>query len=105
MHLLMADVAVLKTRATQIVECRRRGAQRSVGGCRWPWEVRMALQAHESHFVARQHPRIGGAVRLVARRAAFQPHRSVLEGERTSLVTMTLETAGLVGIRRLEGSR
>ncbi len=62
----------------------------------------VALQADEAHLVAGQHARIGRAVRLVAGRAAFQPHRRVLVGKRTALVAVALEAARLVGRHRLE---
>jgi hypothetical protein len=39
-------------------------------------------------------------MRFVAAGTAFQPHGSVLEGERTSLVGVALETAWLVGSER-----
>ena len=56
----------------------------------------MALEANESYFLARQHSRIGRAVRLMTGRAAFKPHRTVLESERAALVAMAIQASRFV---------
>ncbi len=103
MHLLVADVAVLEARA---------GADRESPGGTVP-SVPLAggvgvgrLEWHSRHTKrtsgAGQHPRIGRAVRLVAGRAAFQPHRSMFESERPALVAVAFEAARFVGVHGLQ---
>ena len=75
---------------------RRRHAADEPGFRRDDRQVGMALQAYVAHLRARQHPRIGRAVRLVAGAAAFQPHRSMLEDKRPALVAMALHAARFV---------
>ena len=60
----------------------------------------VALQAHGKQHRTPQQPRIHRAVGHVAGLATFHVHRDVLVGERTALVTMTLD-ASFVVARRL----
>src|SRR5207248_8102968 len=64
-------------------------------------QVGVTLQTDLLYYRARQHPRIGGPVRLVARGAAFKTYGRVLEREWSALVPMAPETARLVGAERL----
>jgi len=105
MHLLMADVTVLEARRAQVVNPGRCGADGAIGRRLGPRQIGMAFQAHKPNVRAGQHPRIGRAVGLVARAAAFQAHGSVLEGEGSALVAVALEAAGLVGVSGLDGAR
>ena len=96
MNLLMAHRAVLEARRAQIVEGRGHHSGRHFrADC--GRQIGMTFQADLLHHRPRQHPRIRGPVRLMARCAAFKPHRRVLKREWAALVSMTLETAGLVG--------
>ena len=92
---LMADGAVLESRRPQIVERRRHDPQCHVrvGGSR---QIGVTLEADQAHFLARQHPRICRAVRLVAAPATFKTHHGMLEGERTAFIPMTVETSRFV---------
>ena len=56
----------------------------------------MAFQAHQSHFLPHQHPRIGRAMRLMTRRAAVEAHGSMFEGERPALVAVAVQAARLI---------
>ena len=98
----MARAALVKAGTPQVVERRRNAAIRVSGQCRRRSQVGMALEADETLFMPRQHPRIRRPVRLVTGRAAFQFHRRMLERERTSLVTMALEAARLIAVDCLE---
>lgn len=88
----MAYRAVLKPAAAQIVEGGRHTAKSRAAA-----QPGMAFQALETDFMARQHPRIGRAMRFMAGAAAFHPHRGMFEGEWAALVAMAAEAAGLVG--------
>ena len=68
------------------MECRRNAAQSVVLRA----DIGMAFQAHIADFMPRQHFRIGGSVRYVARRAAFEPHRGVLEREGSALIAVAI---------------
>jgi len=97
----MAEGTVLKSRAAQIVN---RGAHRSqspVGSGSGRRQVGVALHTDLPHFVARQHARVRRAVRLVACRATFQAHRSVLERERSDLIAVAFGAARFAGARGL----
>ena len=67
----------------------------------------MALQADLSCTCgARQHPRVGRAVRLMAGAAAFQPSPERARRRKgPALVAVALEAARLVGIARLDHLR
>src|SRR4051794_5187803 len=97
---LVTNGTVPETWRPQIVKRWRHNANHLLCACGLRWQVGVALKAHVSHFVTRQHSRVRGAMRFVATRTAFQPHGSVLEGERTSLVGVTFVTAWLVGSER-----
>ncbi len=56
----------------------------------------MALQAHETNFGAREHSRIRGPVRFMARLTAFKTKRRMFERERTTLVAVALDAARIV---------
>ena len=62
----------------------------------------MTLQANKSDIGARQHSRIGRAVRLMTRLAAFKAHRGMLESEWTALVAVTAEASRLISGKSLE---
>lgn len=96
MDFLMADRAVLESRRPQIVERRRNHPQGHVrvGGSR---QIGVTLEADQAHFLARQHPRIRRAVRLVAAAATFKTDYRMLEGERTAFIPMTVETSWFIG--------
>ena len=98
----MADGTVLEARAADIVNRGTNRAQGAVGSGGWRRQVGVALHADLSNFVARQHAWVGGAVGLMARNAAFEAHRSVVERERPDLITVALGTAGFTGARGLE---
>ena len=68
-------------------------------------EIRVALQADKSDIGARQHSRIGRAVRLMTRLAAFKAHRGMLEGERAALIAVAFEATRLVGGEALQHCR
>src|SRR3989442_9737396 len=94
----VADGAVLELRTAQIVKSRRNATQQP-GGVRpgaGRANIGVALQADKARFVADQHSRIHGPVRLMARRASFKLHRRMLKYEGAALVTVALEPAGLV---------
>jgi hypothetical protein len=98
--LLVANGAVPETRRPQIVERWRHNADHRLRTCGLRRHIGMALEAHVPHLMACQHSRIRGAMHFVATGAAFQPHRRVLERERTSLVGVAFETTWLVGSER-----
>ena len=102
MHLLVTEGAVLEARTAQVVERRRHRSQRRVGRRNRHRQVGVALQAHQAHLLPRQHARIRRAVRLMAGAAAFEAHRSVLEGKGSHLIAVALGAAGFVGARRLD---
>ena len=85
----MADRAVLVAGATQIVERRWNAAKSVVLRA----DVGMALQTLVADFMPGQQFRIGGGVRNVARRAAFQAHRSVLERKRSAFIAVAIGTS------------
>ena len=58
--------------------------------------IGVAFQAGKPYFLARQHARIRRTMRLVARRAALEPHRRVLENKRPALVAVAPETTRFV---------
>ncbi len=62
----------------------------------------MALQAYKAHVGARQHARIGRAMRLMTRLAAFKAQRRMFEGERPPLVAVTFEAPRIVGCEGLQ---
>ena len=57
----------------------------------------MAFQAYESNLGARQHSRIGGTMRLVTCLTAFKTYSSMLEGERSPLVSVAFKATRFVG--------
>lgn len=65
----------------------------------------MTLQALKADLVPGEHARVGGAMRLMAGAATLKTYRSVLKSERTPLVSVALEAAGLVRTEGLDGSR
>jgi hypothetical protein len=95
----MAHGTVLILRRSQIVKRRRHHADgsRRVGRR----QIRVTLQANIADVLPRQHSRIRGAVRLMARRAALETHGPVFERERTALVSVAVEATRLVGSERL----
>src|SRR3954468_16419144 len=101
MNLLVAESAVLETRAPQIVQCRGDRSQGPVGRGRGTGQVRVAFEANEPHLCAGQHAWIGRAVWLMARPAAFHFYRRVFKDERPPLIPVALEAAGLVSVDRL----
>src|ERR1051326_2961416 len=105
MHLLVAEGAVLEPRRAQIMQRRSDCSQVRVGRRRRDRKVGVTLHANESHFVPRQHPRIGRPMRLMARPAAFGTHRSVLEGKWPDLIAVTLRARGFVGAGYLNRTR
>ena len=105
MHLLVANGAVLEARASQIMQCRRHGTQCAIDGRAGFRKIGVAFHADEPNLRPGEHARIGGTVRLMARRTALQSHGSMFENEGASLIAMTLEAARLVGIHRLNGFR
>ncbi len=88
----MANGAIAITGAAQIVKRGRRSAQ----GVAHRARARVTLEALLADFGPGQHARVGGAVRLMARCTAFQPHRCVLESERAALVAMARQAPGFV---------
>ena len=82
MDLLMTSGAVLEARAAQIMQRRWHSANGAIRRGLRPRQVGMALQADDAYFLTHQHPGIRRPMRLVAGRAAFKAHRSLLEGER-----------------------
>src|ERR1035437_9996468 len=88
MHLLVAESAVLEARTAQIMNRRTYGAQCRVGRGTWHRQVGVALHAYEAHFMPGQHPWIRRPVRLVARPASFEAHRSVLEWKGPHLIAV-----------------
>jgi hypothetical protein len=99
MYFLVADRAVLVHRQIQIVECRwnySSHADRVISG-----QVGVAFKTYEAYFVPRQHARIRGAMRLMARGAAFESHRFMLECEGAALIAVAVETSGFVGAEAL----
>src|SRR5207247_4298446 len=95
-NLLVAHGAVLEARRAQVMEGGRHYTRGRSGTDRRR-QVGVTLQTHLLYYRARQHPRIGGPVRLVARVAAFKTHGRVLERERSALVPMAPEAARLIG--------
>jgi len=95
MDFLMADRAVLESRRPQIVERRRHHPQGHVrvGGSR---QIGVTLETDQANFLARQHPRIRRAVRLVAAPATFKTDYRMLERERTAFIPMTVETSWFI---------
>jgi hypothetical protein len=95
MDFLMADGAVLESRRPQVVERWRHDPQGHVrvGGSR---QIGVTLEADQAHFLARQHPRIRRAVRLVTAPATFKTHHRMLEAERTAFIPMTVETSWFI---------
>ena len=57
----------------------------------------MTLQADQPHFLPHEHAGVGRSVGLVTGRTAFKTHRRMLKREWATLVSMTLETTGLIG--------
>ena len=88
----MTDRAVLIPRISQIVKRGRFAANRRAGGS----EIRMALQTEKARLVSNQHPRIRRAMPLVARLAAFDAHRRVLECKWSTLVAVAFHATGLI---------
>ena len=83
----MTHRAVLVNRRTEIVKRRRHDAE----GARLivhAWQIGVALQTYILHLSADQHPRIGGAMHLVASGAAFETDRRMFERERSALVAV-----------------
>src|SRR5690349_5932912 len=90
MHLLVANGAVLEARASQIMQCRRHGTQCAIDGRAGSRKIGVAFHADEPNLRPGEHARIGGTVRLMARRTALQSHGSMFENEGASLIAMTL---------------
>ena len=61
------------------------------------WQIGVALQADQPHFLPDQHFRVRRAMRHMAALAAFFTHRGVFESERPAFVAMAVEAAGLIG--------
>ena len=59
-------------------------------------QIGVTFETNLPHLRTIEHSRIRRAVRRVARRASFESHGAVFEGERSSLVAMTVEAAGLI---------
>jgi hypothetical protein len=99
MHLDVAKSAIPETGTSKIMERRRNGSERAGWLCLSVYRayIAVALQALQLHFMACQHSRIRGTMRLVTPGTPVSPDRHVLESERTPLIAVTLETAGLVG--------
>ena len=100
-NLLMADGAVAEARRGQIVERRRHHARhdgRFVPGTgRLAWHSRQTSRTSWRISIFAFAEPCG----IVAALAAFLPHRSVLESERSALVAVAFEAAGLIGARHL----
>lgn len=56
----------------------------------------MAFQALEFHLMAGEHPRVGRPMCLMTALTALHPHRRVLEGERTALISVAAQAARFV---------
>jgi len=97
-NLLVTDGAIAKARRSQVMEGGRHNSRHDSAGIR-DRQVGMAFETDEAHFLPDQHLRVRGTVRQVATLAAFFPDRSVLEGEGSAFVAMTLEAARLIGAR------
>ena len=91
----MTDSAILIDRRAQIVKRWRHNADGSRPVIH-PRKVGVAFQTHELHLRTGQHARIGGAMHFVTGGASFEANRRVLERERTALVAVAFEAAGLV---------
>jgi hypothetical protein len=59
-------------------------------------DVGVTFQTDEPHLMPREHPRIRRTVHLVTGAAALQPHRGVLERERSPLVRVASQTARII---------
>ena len=59
----------------------------------------MALKAYQPHLMLGQRPRIRRSMRLMARPAAFQLHRRMVERERSAFIAVAAEAARLIGGR------
>ena len=57
----------------------------------------MALQADRHYGWPPQHLLVHRAMRIVARLAAFHPHRGMLKGERAALIGVALQTGFFIG--------
>ena len=101
MHLLVTESAVLEPRTAQIVDRRTHRSQCRVGRGIRHRQVGVALHAHEAHFMPGQHPWIRRPVRLVARRASFEAHRSVLKRKGSHFIAVAFGAAWFVGSRSL----
>ena len=103
----MADGAVLESRIAQVMKCRRYGAQWSASGGsrRRHRQIGVALQANVLYLCPGEHPRVGRSMRLMTRLTTFQLHGRMREDERAGLVSVTVETTGLVRARRLHHMR
>src|SRR5580704_8002654 len=62
----------------------------------------MTLQTQQPHLLPDEHARVGRSVGLVTGCTAFKTHRRVLKRERAALISMTLETTGLIGGENLQ---
>src|SRR5580658_5062699 len=60
-------------------------------------KIRVALQTNETNVGARQHPRVGRAMRLMTGLAAFKTQRCMLERKWTAFIAMAFETSRLIG--------
>jgi hypothetical protein len=83
----MADGAVLEPRRAQVMKCRRYAPEHlpSIRGGHCT-DVGVTFQTDEPHLMPREHPWIRRTVHLVTGAAALQPHRCMLESERSPLV-------------------
>ena len=101
----MANRAVAEPGISQVVKCRRNATQvASRIQLRAGGHVGVALQARKPDLMPVQHPRVRGAVWVVARPAVIRSHRRGLEREGPARDGMALKTAGVVGGDRLDRS-
>jgi len=84
----VAHIAIPEAWIIQVVERRRHGAQGAIDRQGGRGQIRMALQADEAHLGAREHPRVGRAMRLMAAPASLEFHRRMFEDEGPRLVGM-----------------
>src|SRR5215471_7752106 len=105
MYLLVTLRAVLKTRRAQVMQRRSHCSQIRARRRIRHRKIRVTFHADEPHVSPRQHPRIRRPVRLMARAAPFEPHRSVVERKRPHLIAVTLGAGPFVGPHRLNRAR
>jgi|SRR5690348_5637000 hypothetical protein len=98
MHLLVADSAVLESRASQIMKGRWHCTERPVERGTRRRQIGVTLEANETNLRPGQHAGIGGAVWLMAAGTALQSDGSMLEDEGTAFIAVAFKAAGFVGI-------